>query len=143
LSRIINTESVGKDRNRLLRGIVISIRGLLNQKKADGKTKDYVAFIILCLIEIDLATERTVAPWEKRDYWLKADKYRREWLWVKKSIVDLTDLLKNEDWEEIAQESIRIAINLSKTTVSPNHRMGKPWIGAYSLLVTKVDNKSI
>lgn len=111
--------------------MVISIRELMGGKKIDSASNDYLAFIILCLNQLELTIERTVTPWEKRDYWLKADKYRREWDWVKYASKRLSDNLKNENWNEIASEIVQIGIKLNDIKVSTKHRMGTPWVGAY------------
>ena len=31
---------------------------------------------------IDESIEQSVAAWEKRGYWLKADRFRQEWRWA-------------------------------------------------------------
>ncbi len=85
VSRIIQTEGVGKERNRLLKAIVISIRELMKQNVVDSNTRDLAAFISNALLAVHDTVERTVAPWEKRDYWVKADKFRMEWAWTKDS----------------------------------------------------------
>ncbi len=49
MSRVINPESVGKERNRLSKGIVIAIRELMKQSEPNPLTKDLTAYIILSL----------------------------------------------------------------------------------------------
>ena len=83
MSRIISTDNVGTERNRLLKAIVISIRELMKQSTVDATTKDLAAFISNALLAVHETVERSVIPWEKRDYWVKADKFRLEWAWTK------------------------------------------------------------
>jgi hypothetical protein len=54
----------------------------MRQGAPDHETKDMVAFIILALKEISSGIDQSVAAWEKRGYWVKADKYRLEWQWA-------------------------------------------------------------
>ena len=49
LSRVINPDSVGKERTRLIKSIVLCIRELAKQAKVTPETKDLAAFIALAL----------------------------------------------------------------------------------------------
>jgi hypothetical protein len=40
------------------------------------------------------------------------------------------------DWGTIAMTIPQIAQKLGKVEVSTNHRLGKPWVGAYEQLTT-------
>lgn len=137
MSRVIQTDSVGKERNRLLRGIVISIRELMKQTKPDQNTKDLAAFISSALLAVDDTIERTVAPWEKRNYWVKADNFRYEWSWVKTIGKELQVASLDEDWAQVAFLAAQVGAKLAKIKVSDNHRMGTPWVGSWDKLVKK------
>jgi hypothetical protein len=141
MSRVINTQSVGKERNRLVRAVVISIRELMKQDKPNALTKDLAAFIVLALYAISETIERTVAPWEKRNYWVKADKFRQEWAWAKKLGSELNSVLLDEDWSAVAGLAVEIGSKLRKVEVSDRHRMGKPWVGAWAKLNSSVDSE--
>ena len=135
MSRVIQTDGVGKERNRLLRGIVISIRELMKQSKPDSKTKDLAAFIAIALIAVDDTIERTVAPWEKRNYWVKADQFRQEWAWVKPTGKEMQGAALEEDWAMVAGIAASVGGRLTKIKVSDKHRMGTPWVGAWNKLL--------
>ena len=137
MSRIIDTQSVGKERNKLQKAIVISIRELIVQTEPNIITKDLAAFIALALNTISKGVERTVAPWEKRNYWVKADHFRREWAWTEKFGAEMKVAALAEDWPTVAILSAQIGSKLSKVQVSPRHRMGKPWLGAWEELVAE------
>ena len=76
MSRVINPESAGKDRTRLTKAIVLALRELAKQKDVTAETKDLAAFISLALKTISEGIDASVLAWEKRDYWVKADKFR-------------------------------------------------------------------
>jgi len=135
VSRVIQTDGVGKQRNRLLRAIVISIRELMKQTKPDQKTRDLAAFISTALLAVDETIERTVVPWEKRNYWVKADNFRQEWAWVKPHGEQMRDAALEEDWAAVAGLAATIGAKLAKIKVSDNHRMGTPWVGAWDKLI--------
>jgi hypothetical protein len=134
MSRIVKTDSAGKRRNRLLKAIVISIRALMRQNSVNSETKDLAAFISNALLAVHETIEETVAPWEKRGYWVKADKFRLEWAWTETTGKEMLEATKEEDWVKVASLSAEVGLKLRKIQVSDNHRMGKPWVGAWKLM---------
>ena len=131
MSRLINPDSAGKDRTRLSKAIVLSIRELAKQKDITSETKDLAAFIALALKSISEGIDASVLAWEKRDYWVKADRFRMEWMWTGQYAEKMKNALHNDDWATIAMLMPQIAQKFSKVIVSENHRLGKPWVGAY------------
>lgn len=134
MSRVINPDSVGKERTRLSKSIVLCIRELAKQANVTPETKDQAAFIALALASISEGIDASVAAWEKRDYWVKADKFRMEWMWSGQTASKLKEAVLSDDWATIAMQLPQIASKFSKVVVSDNHRLGKPWTGAYKLL---------
>lgn len=131
MSRLINPDSAGKDRTRLSKAIVLSIRELAKQKDVTSETKDLAAFIALALKTIAEGIDASVIAWEKRDYWVKADRFRMDWMWTGQFAEKLKTAVLNDDWATIAMLMPQIAQKFSKVIVSDNHRLGKPWVGAY------------
>lgn len=125
---------MGKERKWLTRAIVVSLRELMTQTEPNQTTRDIAAFIGLALNGVSATIERTVAPWEKRDYWVKADKFRLEWEWVDQVGERMRKAAVEKDWGEVALLSAKVGLKLSKIEVSTRHRMGKPWVGAWDEL---------
>ncbi|MEP7134296.1 MAG: hypothetical protein ABI904_05135 [Chloroflexota bacterium] len=138
MSRVINPESAGKDRTRLTKAIVLAVRELAKQKEVNNDAKDLAAFIALALKTISEGIDASVAAWEKRDYWVKADKFRMEWMWSGLYADKMKVAIFTDDWGTIAMLMPQIAMKFSKIEVSDNHRLGKPWVGAYQQL-TSID----
>jgi len=135
MARVINPETAGKQRNRMVKGLVISMRALMSQPDVDDSSLDVAAFMALSLDGIADTIEATVVPWEKRNYWVKADRFRMEWAWAESLGADMRRGVLEEDWELIAATCVRIADKVKKVQVSDRHRMGEPWVGAYQALV--------
>lgn len=131
MTRIIKTTTPGKERAALSKAIVITVRNFMRQQEPDNETDDMVAFIILALMEIADGIDKSVAAWEKRGYWVKADKYRMEWLWTGELASKLKTAFDTQEWEKVASLLIEIMTKFNNIKVSDRHRMGKPWIGAY------------
>src|ERR1041384_7242319 len=134
MSPIINPESAGKERTQLTRAIVLAVRELAKQTDITNETKDLAAFIALALKNISEGIDVSVAAWEKRGYWVKADRFRMDWLWTGQYADKMKVAIFTDDWGTIAMLMPQIAQKFSKIVVSDNHRLGKPWVGAFNRL---------
>ena len=134
MSRIVSVEGTGTERTRLVKSIVIALRELMKQKEVDAHSYDLAAYLALALRMIAKNVEKTVVAWEKKDYWLKADKFRMQWAWVSSSAEKIEKALQADDWAAIAMQAVTIAQKLNSTQVSEKHRLGTPWVGAWALL---------
>ncbi len=134
MSRLINPDSAGKDRTRLSKAIVLCVRELAKQRDVTAETRDLAAFIAAALQTISDGIDASVTAWEKRDYWVKADRFRMEWLWSGQYAAKLKTAVLSDDWGTIAMLLPQIAMKFSKVQVSDNHRLGAPWVGAYKRL---------
>ena len=134
MSRIINPESAGKERMHLARTIVLAIRELARQSGPGAESRDLAAYITLSLRAIADTIDVSVAAWEKRGYWVKADRFRMDWLWAGQLAEKLRVALLNEDWGTLAALAAQSAQKLNKVSVGENNRLGKPWVGAWQVL---------
>jgi hypothetical protein len=138
LGRLINPESAGKERTQLSKAIVLAVRELAKQSDITSETKDLAAFIARALKTISEGIDVSVAAWEKRGYWVKADRFRMEWLWTGMVAEKLKAAILSDDWGTVAMLSAQIAQKFNKIVISDNHRLGRPWVGAYGQLDGKV-----
>ena len=134
MARIYSPDSTGKERARLCKTIVLALRELMKQTEPDGVTKDLTAYVILALEQIARNIDVSVEAWEKRGYWVKADKFRLEWEWAGSSAEKLRVALKKEDWGSVAVNAAFIAQKLGKISVPQRNHMGTPWVGAFKQL---------
>lgn len=133
---VINPDSAGKDRARLSKAIVLAVRELAKQNEVNNETKDLAAFITLALKTISDGIDVSVLAWEKRGYWVKADRFRMEWMWTGQYADKLKVAIFTDDWATIALTIPQIAQKFSKIEVSNNHRLGKPWVGSFQQLTS-------
>ena len=134
MSRVYNPDSAGKERNTLTRGVVLALRNLMKQQGTDDLTRDLAAFVALSLGEINATIEASVGAWEKRGYWVKADKFRLEWEWTGNMGKTMGEALLKEDWATVALTSAKVAQKLGTITVPERNRLGTPWVGAWQKL---------
>ena len=137
MSRVINPESAGKERTQLTKAVVLAVRELAKQAEVTDEARDLAAFIALALKSISEGIDISVAAWEKRDYWIKADKFRMEWMWTGQVADKMKVAIFTNDWGTIAMLMPQIAQKFGKIMVSDNHRLGKPWVGAYQQLTAQ------
>ncbi|MCD4673550.1 MAG: hypothetical protein K8R77_12875 [Anaerolineaceae bacterium] len=137
MSRVINPETAGKQRKRLARSVVLAIRELGKQTEPTADSKDMAAFIVLALQEIHNTIDTTVAAWEKRGYWVKADRFRLEWEWSQLLSERLRTALMDDDWASMAMLLAQVAQKLNKEQIPTRHRLGTPWVGAWKHLQTQ------
>lgn len=134
MSPIINPESAGKERTQLSKAIVLAVRELAKQSDVAEEAKDLAAFIAMALQSISDGIDISVAAWEKRGYWVKADRFRMDWMWTGQLAGKMKTALLAEDWATIAMLMPQIAQKFSKIEIAKNHRLGRPWVGAYGRL---------
>jgi hypothetical protein len=137
LGRVIQTESGSRERTRLSQSVVLALRELMRQSNPDDHSKDLVAYISLALLKMYNTVDISVTAWEKKGYWLKADRFRREWEWMQPASENLAKAVQGDDWATIALQSAKIAQKLFKVKVAVRNRIGTPWEGAYKLLNSK------
>ena len=136
MGRVIDPYGVGKRRTQLMRGVVLAIREFTVQNEVNELTRDLAAFIILALQEVSETIDQTVSAWEKRGYWLKADRFRLEWAWAETCSVKMHEALMEEDWLAVASTAADIAQKAHNVKVPKRHRLGTPWVGAWEQLQT-------
>jgi len=134
LSRVINPNRPGKERDRLKRAVALALREMMKEPEPNERTRDMAAFIALSLAAITDTVETTVTAWEKRDYWVKADRFRMDWIWADRLGKEMREAVLAEDWGQIAQVAAQVGQALGDIQVSPRHRMGTPWVDAWKHL---------
>jgi hypothetical protein len=137
LSRVINPDSAGKERTRLAKSVVLALRELMRQSEPNEISRDLAAFMALALQEIFNTVEVSVFAWEKKGYWVKADRFRMEWEWADRTGKRIGEAILADDWGAVALTSAQVAQKLMKVDVPARHRLGTPWIGAWQALKAK------
>jgi hypothetical protein len=141
LSRVISVENAGKERIQLAKTVLLAIRELSQSNQDIELSRDLVAYIITALEKISLTIESSVAAWEKRGYWVKADRFRMEWGWAQIKSDSLFKSLIAQDWDSIIPQIMQITQKLSAFKLPARKMNIDPWQGAYAILVQKSRDK--
>ena len=134
MSRVINPDSSGKERTKLTKAVVKAIRTLMSQTEPNQITRDLAAYISISLDEIYQTVDVSVIAWEKRGYWIKADRFRLDWEWTEQYSKYMRESVLKEDWGNIALLCAKIAQRFSNIQIPLNNRIGEPWVGAWTKL---------
>ena len=137
MGRVINPERPGKIRDRLLKVLVIALEEYQNLDGVSVQTKDIAAFVALTLEAISQTVERTASAWEKRDYWIKADRFRNEWIWVSVYGNRMQAAVLDGDYSLVHATATDILEFVNDIEVPNRNRFGTPWTGAYQVLKKK------
>ena len=114
---------------------MLAVRQLAILQEPGTEARDLAAFIAEALRTISEGIDGSVTAWEKRGYWVKADKFRMDWAWTGELAKKMVDALSAEEWGTVAKCAATIAEKFNKIQVSPHHRLGKPWAGAYEKMM--------
>ncbi|MDX1664229.1 MAG: hypothetical protein R3272_10560 [Candidatus Promineifilaceae bacterium] len=136
MGRVINNSTPAKSRNRYRRAIAEILRHLSQKPALDEETKDMAAMIVFLLREIDSGVEQTISAWEKRGYWLKADRFRLQWEWAGQMSASLEKALRADDWGAIAMNCVKLGEKVADIKLPKKPRIGQPWDGAWEKLQT-------
>ena len=142
MSRITCVDGTpASQRNRLRRTIAEILRRLGSKNAIDAETKDMIAFIVIALRLMNESIEQSCVAWEKRDYYLKADQFRREWTWLTPTADRLEDLIVTEEWSLLPTEMAGLAARFSDVKVNQMTKPASLWQGAYQKLITSANGK--
>ncbi len=134
MSRVVNPNSTGKERNQLMRTAAELLRHLSQKSTVDDEAKDMVATLAFCLRGIEEGIEKSAAVWEKRDYWIKAERLRQKWAWAGSAAAALEHIVQQEDWEALPQVMAALLPHFSDIKILRFTRDPSTWRGAYRRL---------
>jgi hypothetical protein len=136
VSRITYADgSPNQQRNSLRRAIAEVLRRMSAKSSVDTEVKDMVAFIVFSLREIAASVDKSASAWEKRDYYLKADAFRRDWAWVEPTANRLHAAIREERWADLLQELAQLTPQFADVRVTQLTRPTSLWQGCYKRLV--------
>jgi len=135
MSRVVNTDSVGKARNQHMRTAAEMIRRLSQKEEFDAEAKDMIASLVFCFREIEDGIEEAMLAWEKRNYWNKVEQFRAQWTWVGTAAARLEQIIRSEAWDQLPAQLAGLFGHFSEITINKFTRDSDAWEGAYDRLM--------
>jgi hypothetical protein len=137
MSRVINPYAPGKSRSYHMRTLAEMLRRLASKGNVDAETRDMLAAMVIILRKIDEGIDVSAEAWEKRDYWLKADRFRRDWEWTGKVADQLEAMVRGKEWEQLPAIMIELHRHLAGVQIKKMTRKPELWEGAYDQLMAE------
>ncbi len=137
MSRIIHTESPTKIRNQNRRSIAEILRRLSEKSQLDEEAKDMAAILVYLLREIAAGVEQSATAWEKRGYWMKAERFLREWDWVKEAAANIEDVLRHDALDLLPELLADLFPRFADIQLKTMTRKAEMWRGAYGQLMAE------
>ena len=139
MSRVVNTDSVGKARNQHMRTAAEVMRRLSQKTELDDEAKDMVAALIYCFRSIEDGIEEAMLAWEKRNYWNKVEQFRQQWTWVGLAASRLENVVRTDSWDQLPAHLVGLFGHFSDITISKFTRNADAWEGAYARLMRETE----
>jgi hypothetical protein len=136
-------DSSGKQRTQLTKAVMMTIRELATKKDIDDEARDMAAFLAIALSEIHNTIDVSVRAWEKRDYWVKADQFRMQWMWAQNSAAKIKTAVLMNDWGELALLMPEVASKLATVKLPKSNTLGRPWKGAMAELKKRAESEKV
>ena len=141
MSRVINTDSTGKQRNQLMRTIAEILRHLSQKKEIDGDVKDMSAMLVYCLREVEAGIDQSATAWEKRDYWMKAEELRQRWYWVGDMADQIQSMIFSDNWPLMPQMMMKLLPHVADIKITKLTRSESMWEGTFERLLREKPGK--
>jgi hypothetical protein len=137
MSRVINIDNPTKRRNQNRRTIAEMLRRLSQKPQIDSEVKDLAATIVFALREISAGVEQTVLAWEKRNYWMKAERFVRQWEWTAEVSANLEDVIRNDAWDLLPELLADLFPRFLDIQIKTMTRKPDVWHGAFDRLMSE------
>jgi predicted GNAT family acetyltransferase len=137
MSRITKISNQGSERTRLLKAIAYTAQQLIEQVNLDDNSRDIVAYIILSLDRLIEGINETITAWERRDYWIKVERFKASWIWVWRIRKLLFQALVTNNMPNIQAATRLLLAEITEVTPHRRPSIPRPWLGAWKILNSK------
>lgn len=137
MSRVINTDSTGKNRNQQMRLVAEILRRLSQKIGLDDEVHDMAAALVFALRRIDAGIEQSAEVWEKRDYYMKAEELRQRWSWAGRLADELAAMILEDRWPDLPLLLARLLPYVSEITVVKFTSTERDWLGCHDKLIAE------
>ncbi|MFQ5399108.1 MAG: hypothetical protein ACE5E7_05860 [Anaerolineae bacterium] len=141
MSRVINLDSPTKIRNRNRRAVAELLRRLSQKPQIDEEARDMAATIVYLLRELNKGVDQTAQAWEKRGYWMKAERFLRQWDWTAEAAANIEDIIRNEAWDLLPGLLVDLFPHFADIQIKMMTRKPTLWRGAYRKLLAETPGK--
>lgn len=135
MSRVVNIDGPGKQRNQLMRTAAEVLRLIAQKTSMDDEARDMAAILVFCLREIHKGIDESTSAWEKRDYWVKAEQFRERWAWAGRVGQELNNVVCAESWDQLPTVLVKLFPHFADIKIVKLTRNPSLWQGAFQRLL--------
>ena len=135
MSRIVRIDGPGKTRNQLMRTAAEVIYRLGRKSEVDEDVQDMVASLVYCFRQIDATVEEATLAWERRNYWIKVERFKARWAWAGQAAERLDKIVQDNDWDVLPTTLVELMPHFEEIKVARLTRSPSVWRGAYQCLL--------
>lgn len=137
MSRVVNVENPGKRRNAARRSVAEILRYLSRKGQIDDEARDMSAALVFLLREIKATVDESAAAWEKRGYWMKVERFVRDFEWIPEMAANIDDVIRNGAWDLLPELLADLSPRFDDIPIKTMTRKPNAWRGAYRRLLAE------
>ena len=134
MSRVIHVDNPGKRRNAARRSIAEILRYLSRKTQIDDEARDMSAALVFLLTEIKATVDESAAAWEKRGYWMKVERFVRDYEWIPEAAANLDDVIRHDAWDLLPELLADLSPHFDDIQIKTLTRKPTAWHGFYGRL---------
>lgn len=135
MSRVIHVDNPGKRRNAARRSVAEILRYLSRKSAIDDEAKDMSAALVFLLAEIKATVDESAAAWEKRGYWMKVERFVRDFEWIPEAAANLDDVIRHSAWDLLPELLADLSPRFDDIKIKTMTRKPTEWRGTYARLL--------
>ncbi len=135
MSRVIHVDNPGKRRNAARRSIAEILRYLSRKGQIDDEARDMSAALVFLLTEVKATVDESAAAWEKRGYWMKVERFVRDFEWIPESAANLDDVIRHDAWDLLPELLADLSPRFDDIKIKAMTRKPTEWRGTYARLL--------
>lgn len=135
MSRVIHVDNPGKRRNAARRSVAEILRYLSRKSAIDDEAKDMSAALVFLLAEIKATVDESAAAWEKRGYWMKVERFVRDFEWIPETAANLDDIIRHNAWDLLPELLADLSPHFDDINIKTMTRKPTEWRGTYARLM--------
>ncbi len=135
MSRVIHVDNPGKRRNAARRSIAEILRYLSRKAQIDDEAKDMSAALVFLLTEVKATVDESASAWEKRGYWMKVERFVRDFEWIPEAAANLDDVIRHNAWDLLPELLADLSPRFDDIKIKTMTRKPTEWRGTYGRLL--------
>ena len=137
MSRVVHVDNPGKRRNAARRSVAEILRYLSRKGQIDDEARDMSAALVFMLREIKATVDESAAAWEKRGYWMKVERFVRDFEWIPVMAANIDDVIRNGAWDLLPELLADLTPHFEDIQIKTMTRKPDGWRGTYRRLLAE------